>query len=235
MPEASQIKRMFGQIASRYDSANHLLSVGLDYYWRRKLVSLVKVEEPKFVVDLATGSGDVAFALKKALSKEVKVMGLDFCRPMLVNAELKKKKCDYAKDLIFEFGDCMALPLEDASVDVLTIAFGFRNFSDRQKGLQEMKRVLKPGGRLFILEFSQPAKWFKPLYYFYLKKILPLIATLVTGHSDAYEYLVGSIEQFPDKDALTLEINNSGFKDIQVLSMTVGMVCIHSAVAEPDL
>lgn len=231
MPEATTINQMFSQIADRYDCANHLLSAGIDYYWRQKLVSLVKAQNPKFVVDLATGSGDVAFALKKALGKETKVMGLDFCPPMLAKAELKKKNRPYANDLLFQFGDCMALPLEDASVDVLTIAFGFRNFSDRQRGLKEMKRVLKPGGTLFILEFSQPAQWFRPFYYFYLKKILPSIASLITRRPQAYDYLVGSIEQFPEKDVLISEINNSGFKNVQAIAMTVGIVRIHSAVA----
>lgn len=229
MPEGSAVRQMFSQIAGRYDCANHLLSGGIDYYWRRRLVSLVQAHNPKCVVDLATGSGDVAFALKRALRDEVKVTGLDFCRPMLAEAELKKEGRAYARDLIFDFGDCMCLPLEDASVDVLTIAFGFRNFEDRQKGLKEMKRVLKPGGKLFILEFSQPVRWFRPFYYFYLKRILPRIASIVTGRADAYDYLVGSIEQFPDRDALKLEIFNSGFEKIISIPMTLGIVAIHSA------
>lgn len=231
MPEGSAVSRMFGDIAGRYDCANHIISAGIDYYWRRRLVAMVKAQNPGFVVDLATGSGDVAFALKKALGQETKVLGLDFCRPMLDEAELKKARLSYAKDLVFDFGDCMALPLADASVDVLTIAFGFRNFEDRQRGLSEMKRVLKAGGSLFILEFSQPARWFRPFYYFYLKRILPRVASVVTGRADAYDYLVGSIEQFPEREVLSLEISNAGFKKVQSNAMTAGVVAIHSAVA----
>lgn len=231
MPEGSAVSRMFGNIAGRYDCANHVLSGGIDYYWRRKLVSLVKAQNPKYVVDLATGSGDVAFALKKALGEETRVLGLDFCPQMLNQAKIKKERQVYAKDLVFDFGDCMALPLEDGSIDVLTIAFGFRNFEDRQRGLREMKRVLKPGGYLFILEFSQPASWFRPFYYFYLKKLLPRMASVLTGRVDAYEYLIGSIEQFPEGGALTMEICDVGFKEVQAVTMTAGIVAIHSAVA----
>lgn len=231
MPQGPEVSRMFGNIASRYDCANHVLSGGVDYFWRRKLVALVKVQNPSLVVDLATGSGDVAFALKKALGESTKVVGLDFCRPMLAKAELKKNERPYAKNILFDFGDCMALPLEDSSVDALTIAFGLRNFENRPKGLKEMARVLKPGGVLFILEFTQPSQWLRPIYYFYLKKILPRLASLVTRRGDAYDYLVGSIEQFPDQKALTYEISDSGFKDVQVITMTAGIVAIHRAVA----
>lgn len=231
MPKGSAVSGMFGGIASRYDCANHVLSGGIDYYWRRRLVSMVKEHEPRRVVDLATGSGDVAFALKKALGDGSQVTGLDFCRPMLEVAELKKSRSGYPKDVEFGFGDCMALPLEDASVDAVTIAFGFRNFEDRRRGLLEMRRVLKPGGRVFILEFSQPARWLRPSYYFYLKRILPRIASVVTGRGDAYDYLVGSIESFPEREALTLEIGNAGFEEVQAIGMTAGIVAIHSAIA----
>lgn len=231
MPEGSAVSRMFGDIAGRYDCANHVLSVGVDFYWRRKLIALVKARKPALVVDLATGSGDVAFALKKALIEGTRIVGLDFCRPMLEKAENKKKRHAYAKDLVFDFGDCMSLPLEGKSVDVITLAFGFRNFENRQQGLNEMKRVLRPGGSVFILEFSQPAPWFRPYYYFYLKKILPGIANMVTGQADAYDYLVGSIEQFPEKEALTLEIRSSGFNNVQAIALTGGIVAIHHAIA----
>lgn len=231
MAESNEISRMFADIAGQYDRANHLLSCGIDYYWRRKLVSLVKAQNPTSVVDLATGSGDVAFALKKALGKEAKVSGLDFCRPMLEKAEVKKKKYPFAKDLIFYFGDCMDLPLEDASVDVLTIAFGFRNLEDRQRGLSEMKRALRQGGHLYILEFSQPWRWLRSSYYFYLRKMLPCLAKVITGRVDAYDYLVDSIEQFPEREVLSSEIRAVGFKEVQVMSITAGIVAIHHGVA----
>lgn len=231
MSDANLVRQMFGNIAGCYDRANHLLSAGIDYYWRSKLVSLVQLAKPKCVVDLATGSGDVAFALKKALPKFTQVTGLDFCRPMLAQAEIKKKNRCYAENIVFSFGDCMALPLQDQSIDVLTIAFGFRNLENRQKGLQEMHRVLKPGGKLFILEFTQPVSCLRPFYYFYLKKILPKLASILTGSGDPYNYLAASIEQFPDKEKLILEISKIGFKSVTALSMTASIVAIHSAVA----
>ena len=136
--------------------------------FRRVLTQMVKACSPKEVVDLATGSGDVAFKLRDRIGIEVPVTGLDFCEPMLDEARAKRaaKKC--YSDIAFEFGDCMDLPLEDNSVDAFTISFGVRNFENRQRGLKEILRVLRPGGRLFVLEFSQPVKWFCPIYYFYL-------------------------------------------------------------------
>ncbi len=230
MSNAQAVNEMFGQIATRYDFANHLLSGGFDYYWRYKLVSFVKKHNPSCIVDLATGSGDVAFALKKALGKKTQVIGLDFCRPMLELAQSKKAKYNYGKDLIFDYGDCLELPLADQSVDVLTIAFGFRNLQDRHKGLEEMYRVLKRGGALFILEFTQPIFCFRTLYYFYLKNILPRLANLITGRQDAYNYLADSIKKFPNKETLKIEISKVGFTHIEAYSMTASIVAIHSAI-----
>lgn len=230
MSEGQLVNEMFSHIASRYDYANHLLSMGIDYYWRYKLVSFVKERQPRIVVDLATGSGDVAFALQKVLGEEVRVMGLDFCRPMLEQAQTKKAKYPYGKNIVFDFGDCMALPLEDRSIDALTIAFGFRNLQDRQKGLKEMHRVLKPGGALFILEFTQPALYLRPMYYFYLEKILPRLASWVTKRKEAYEYLGDTIKKFPNKDELKIEISNAGFKNVEVYAMTGSIVAIHKGI-----
>lgn len=230
MAEGELVNEMFSHIASRYDCANHLLSMGIDYYWRYKLVSFVKEMKPRTVVDLATGSGDVAFALQKSLGEEVRVIGLDFCRPMLEQAQAKKAKYPYGKNIVFDFGDCMALPLEDHSIDVITIAFGFRNLQDRKKSLKEMYRILKPGGAIFILEFTQPACYFRPFYFFYLKKILPRLASMITGCKDAYEYLGDSIKQFPNKEDLRMEIRDAGFKNVQAYTMTGSIVAIHKGM-----
>src|SRR5690606_19571267 len=131
-------------IARRYDAANHLLSGGVDFWWRRRLIREVARCRPETVVDLATGSGDVAFALKKALPEKTRIIGLDFCAPMLAEAEKKKGNDPRYRDLEFGEGDILSLPLEDASADVVTIAFGLRNLADRDKGLREVHRVLKP-------------------------------------------------------------------------------------------
>jgi demethylmenaquinone methyltransferase/2-methoxy-6-polyprenyl-1,4-benzoquinol methylase len=220
---------MFAGIAGRYDLVNHLLSGGVDFYWRRVLTRMVKACTPKNVVDLATGSGDVAFKLRDRMGTEVPVTGLDFCEPMLEEARAKRSvKASYS-DIAFDFGDCMDLPLGDNSVDAVTISFGLRNFENRQRGLQEILRVLRPGGRLFVLEFSQPDTWFCPIYYFYLKFILPWVAALATGDKSAYDYLAGTIEDFPSKEALMEQLKQAGYKTVEATGLTFSIVAIHEA------
>lgn len=229
MPEGKEVNQMFAGIAGRYDLANHLLSGGIDFYWRRVLTRKVKAFGPKDVVDLATGSGDVAFKLRDRLGAEVPIAGLDFCEPMLDEARGKKKKKATYADLRFDFGDCMELPLSDESVDAVTISFGVRNFEDRQKGLKEILRVLRSGGRLYVLEFSQPDRWFHPIYYFYLKYILPRVAAIATGDKSAYDYLAGTIENFPTKEALAEQLKLAGFDTVEADGLTFSIVAIHEA------
>ena len=229
MPEGKAVNKMFAGIAGRYDLVNHLLSGGVDFYWRRVLTRMVKACTPKNAVDLATGSGDVAFKLRDRMGTEVPVTGLDFCEPMLEEARAKRSvKASYS-DIAFEFGDCMDLPLGDNSVDAVTISFGLRNFENRQRGLQEILRVLRPGGRLFVLEFSQPDTWFCPIYYFYLKFILPWVAALATGDKSAYDYLAGTIEDFPSKEALMEQLKQAGYKTVEATGLTFSIVAIHEA------
>ena len=230
MPEGNAVSHMFAGIAGRYDLANHLLSGGIDFHWRNRLSAKVKACSPKYLVDLATGSGDVAFKLCQKLGPAVQIQGLDFCEPMLEEARSKRDEKPAFAEISFEFGDCMALPLSDGSVDAVTIAFGVRNFEDRQKGLQEILRVLRPGGRLFVLEFSQPDAWFRPFYYIYLKGILPRLAAMTTGDKSAYDYLAGSIEQFPSKKELTKQIQTAGFASVEATGLTASIVAIHEAV-----
>jgi len=220
---------MFGGIAGRYDIANHLLSGGVDFYWRHVLTGRVQRCKPKNVVDLATGSGDVVFKLRDRLGAGVPITGLDFCEPMLDEARTKQTKKPAYTDLEFAFGDCMKLPLPDASADVVTISFGVRNFEDRQRGLKEILRVLRPGGHLFILEFSQPDRWFRPFYYIYLKYILPRVAALATGDKSAYDYLAGTIENFPTKEALAGQLKLAGFATVKASGLTFSIVAIHEA------
>ena len=208
--------------------ANHLLSGGVDWYWRHRLVRAVARHRPSAVADLATGSGDVAFALRRKLPPECPVHALDFCEPMLEVARAKQKKRNLQGDLSFAFGDCLDLPLETASVEAVTISFGLRNLEDRQRGLREMRRILKPGsGALFVLEFSQPVPLLKPLYSFYLNRILPLVAGLATGDRKAYDYLAGSINQFPDKASLAAELREAGFRDVKAIGLTGSIVALH--------
>jgi demethylmenaquinone methyltransferase/2-methoxy-6-polyprenyl-1,4-benzoquinol methylase len=185
---------------------------------------------------LATGSGDVAFALKRRLPPETRVLGMDFCLPMIKEAEAKKAADPgLSAGLEFRQGDALALPLPDACVDGVTLAFGFRNMADRALCLSEMHRVLRPGGHLFILEFSKPWRWLRPLYDFHLRHIMPLIAGVLTGDRGAYEYLCGSIAAFPDRNSLAAEIRSAGFVGVTVSPLTTGIVAIHEARRQPSL
>lgn len=231
MPDASAVKSMFSRIAGRYDLANRLLSGGADIRWRKKLVERVKQTAPRAVLDLATGSGDVAFALAEALPGTTEIVGADFCQPMLDQAEVKKKARTDGSfcNLSFQVGDALALPFPDGRFDAITIAFGLRNLADRPRGLAEMRRVLKPGGRLFVLEFSQPERWFRPFYYLYLRRILPVAAGVVTGDRAAYVYLNDTISEFPDREQLVREFAAAGFSSVTASAMTFGIVALHEA------
>lgn len=231
MPDPKAVNSMFARIARRYDLANHLLSGGVDHWWRLWLVRAVRDAEPGAVLDLATGSGDVAFALADGLPRGVEVTGMDFCQPMLDEAVIKRASNPRWTKIAFKQGDGMALPLPDAAFDALTISFGLRNMADRHQALSEMRRVLRPGGRLFVLEFSQPYFWFRPFYYAYLKFVLPLVAGRVTGDRSAYEYLGGSIESFPDRATMSGEIRRAGFSEVRATPFTFGIVALHEARA----
>jgi demethylmenaquinone methyltransferase / 2-methoxy-6-polyprenyl-1,4-benzoquinol methylase len=231
MPDPKAVNSMFGRIARRYDVANLLLSFGIDSLWRKRLVRAVERAKPKDVLDLATGSGDVAFALSRNLTTDTQITGMDFCQPMLDQAEIKKAaSTDGAfRNIVFRQGDGLALPLPKESTDAVTIAFGLRNLADRRRGLQEMHRVLRPRGKLFVLEFSQPHRWVRPFYYFYLRRILPRLAGMVTGDRAAYEYLNNTIGEFPDRTQLAAEISQAGFVQVRATPMTLGVVALHEA------
>jgi demethylmenaquinone methyltransferase/2-methoxy-6-polyprenyl-1,4-benzoquinol methylase len=229
MPDPAAVNSMFSRIARRYDVANRLLSGGTDVWWRRVLVQAVASRSPQDVLDLATGSGDVAFALGKRLPAGTAITGMDFCQPMLDEAEIKKRQSGRFANITFRQGDGLNLPVEDASVDAVTLSFGLRNMADRHRALSEIRRVLRPGGHLFLLEFSQPYRWFRPFYYFYLRQILPWLAAIVTGDRGAYEYLGGSIETYPGHEAMAEEIRRAGFASVAAKRMTAGIVALHEA------
>jgi demethylmenaquinone methyltransferase/2-methoxy-6-polyprenyl-1,4-benzoquinol methylase len=231
MPDPVEVNSMFGRIARRYDVANHLLSAGIDVWWRHCLVRAVQQANPRNILDLATGSGDVAFALSRAVPTADEIVGMDFCQPMLDEAVKKQAALPgLAANVKFQQGDGLALPLPDESFDAVTISFGLRNMADRQKSLSEMRRILRPGGRLFVLEFSQPSRWFRPFYFFYLRRVLPAIAGVVTGDRAAYKYLNETIEQFPNRTSLAEEIRQAGFESVSAKGLTAGSVALHEAV-----
>ena len=224
--ESEGVNRMFAGIADRYDRANRCLSLGIDVYWRSRTVRRVRKAAPQRVIDLATGSGDIALALRKKLPASTEVIGMDFCEEMLDEA---RKKAEGIEGVTFQTGDCLNLPLEDNFTDICTIGFGLRNFEDRDAGLREMLRVLRPGGSLLVLEFSQPYAILRPFYYFYLNKILPTLAAKITGDVDAYRYLGGTIGAFPSRDELSQQIRDAGYAKVTSTPLTGGIVALHQA------
>ncbi len=216
------VRGLFSDIAGRYQMVNHLLSGGLDFYWRAIAVRLIRPWNPSTVLDVATGSGDLAMAIRKAYP-DARVVGADFCAPML---EVARK--NGLLELVV--ADGMNLPFADQNFDIVTAAFGLRNMASWERGLSEMARVLKPGGHLLILDFSLPTlPIIRPLCRFYLHHILPHIAGIATGRADAYEYLAGSIELFPSGTAMTSLIESCGLRQAKSYPLTLGTVSIYTA------
>ncbi len=192
--DPAAVRGMFERVARRYDLANHLLSGGLDFWWRARASEIVRQWQPRRLLDLATGSGDLALTIQRKLP-ECEITGADFSPEMLAVARRKGLQ----KTVV---ADALHLPFADASFDVVTVAFGLRNMADWSAALREMSRVLRPGGHLLVLDFSLPPGALRPLYRFYLHRCLPWIAGLVTGEREAYQYLGASIEQFPSGPAM---------------------------------
>ena len=226
-PRRLFIRGLFSRVARRYDLANRVFTCGLDGYWRRSLVRMASLYSPKVVVDLATGSGLVAFALKRCFGPTVSVTGIDFCLAMLDRAEERNEKKE--EGLVFQEGDCMALSLERESVDLVTVSFGIRNFEDRLLGFREMYRILQPQGVALILEFSAPKGILRFFYRFYLRRILPILALLITREKEAYDYLVDSIENFPSSSQIVSELREVGFQSVVAVPFTGGIVTIYRA------
>jgi demethylmenaquinone methyltransferase/2-methoxy-6-polyprenyl-1,4-benzoquinol methylase len=226
--EASQwVRSMFGRIAPRYDLANHILSLNLDKRWRAATVERVQhiLERPGAqALDLCCGTGDLLLALQERSRSAV--MGSDFCHPMLRAAHTKTMARGF-RSVLFE-ADALHLPVADASLDLVTVAFGFRNLVDYDAGLREMQRVLKPAGMAAILEFSHPGDTlFGALYSFYSRHILPWIGGALSGSRDAYRYLPESIGKFPGAEELAARMRAAGFRSIEFIRMTGGTVALH--------
>lgn len=220
--DPESIRSVFAGIADRYDVANHVLSCGLDFYWRAVAARTARDWHPRTVLDLATGSGDLALAIQRACP-EARVTGADFCQPMLDHARAKG-----LTDLVV--ADGTQLPFDAATFDAVTVAFGLRNMADYPLAVSEMARVLRPGGHLLILDFALPTS---PLlrgpYRFYLHHVLPGFARWITGDRDAYQYLGGSIEQFPSGTAMESLIRTHGFTTAVTRPLTGGIVAMYTA------
>ncbi len=221
------VRGMFGGIAPKYDLLNHLLSFNLDRRWRRRTVERVSelVPAPSArILDLCCGTGDVVVELERLRHRPV--LGADFCHPMLTSAAGKLIRGGL-KSTLFE-ADGLVLPLADSSLDAITIAFGFRNFVNYQRGLEEIGRVLKPGGIVAILEFSQPRNaLFARAYDWFSAVLLPRIGGMISGSQQAYSYLPESIRKFPSAEQLALRMKDAGFKSVDYELMTMGAVALH--------
>jgi demethylmenaquinone methyltransferase / 2-methoxy-6-polyprenyl-1,4-benzoquinol methylase len=217
---------MFGAIARRYDLANHVLSCGIDFYWRKRAADAVVNWRPGNIVDLATGTGDLALMLQKRLP-EAEVTGVDFLPEML---ELAQRKGVH-KTLL---ADAMKLPFPDASFDCITIAFGLRNMENWRGALAEMSRVLRRDGHLLVLEFSLPTRSVvRIIYRFYLHRCLPLLASFLTRRKSAYDYLGDSIEEFPNGREMIDLIEASGFRYATLQPLSCGIATIYTAQKSP--
>jgi demethylmenaquinone methyltransferase / 2-methoxy-6-polyprenyl-1,4-benzoquinol methylase len=218
---------MFGGIAGRYDFLNHLLSGNVDKGWRRLVARNLRpsLVEGARVLDVACGTGDLALALDA--SGAASVIGLDFCRPMLEIA--RRKAGDGRRELPFVEGDALRLPFADESFDVVTIAFGLRNLAGVEEGLRELRRVLKAGGRVAVLEFSSPVvPGFSALFRFYMTRLLPSIGGFISGSRGAYEYLPDSVLKFPDQKRLAALMREAGFEKVEYRNLTGGVAALHT-------
>jgi demethylmenaquinone methyltransferase/2-methoxy-6-polyprenyl-1,4-benzoquinol methylase len=213
------VRSMFGRVARHYDLANHLLSGGLDFWWRHRASEMVRQWRPSRVLDLATGSGDLALTIARKLP-EAKITGADFCPEMLAVARRK----GLTNTVV---ADALELPFAEASFDVVTVAFGLRNMADWGAALAEMARVLTPGGHVLVLDFSLPRGGWRPLYRAYLHYCLPWLARAITGQKAAYDYLGASIEKFPSGQEMCALLGASGFQNTQAQPLSRGIVTIY--------
>lgn len=227
--KGEKIQQMFGAIAPRYDFLNRLLSFGIDRRWRTEAVQLLNYgEEGARILDVATGTGDVALEIAKSTPPSVMITGADFCREMVELGREKIAASPFADRIEMLVAPCEELPFPDDTFDSVTIAFGIRNVVDRRVGLVEMRRVLKPGGRLVILEFSTPrSALFRRVYYFYFRTVLPMIGGLFSRYN-AYRYLPDSVLEFPSVEEFSRMISETGFRNVQVRELTFGIASIYA-------
>ena len=223
------VKSMFNDISHRYDIFNLLSSFGIDRYWRYRLTHKFKLKKTDKLLDIATGTGDVVFSIHKRFGNEL--VGLDIAEKMIFLANEKKKKRGLnLENITFIQGDAEDLGFSDNSFNALTISFGFRNLGDYDKGLSEFFRVLKPGAKIAILEFSKPkVKWFIPIFKFYFKRIVPILGSLLS-RKDAFLYLPESVDYFLKRDVLCDKMKTIGFKEVSFTDHTFGVATIYTGI-----
>ncbi|HAW51887.1 MAG TPA: bifunctional demethylmenaquinone methyltransferase/2-methoxy-6-polyprenyl-1,4-benzoquinol methylase UbiE [Flavobacteriales bacterium] len=221
-----QVRLMFNNISGRYDFLNHFLSLGIDRIWRKKAISLLKKENPRKILDVATGTGD--FAIQSLSLNPEQVTGIDISEKMLEVGKVKIQKKGLQDKVTLQVGDSENLTFDENYFDAATVGFGVRNFENLEKGLKEVRRVLKPGGKFVILEFSKPRAFpFKQVYYFYFTKILPVIGSSVSKDNRAYSYLHESVDSFPEGDDFLGILESCGFTETSRITLMNGIASIY--------
>lgn len=227
--KSEQVEEMFDHIAHSYDQLNLTLSIGIDRLWRRKAIKRLQAYHPKHILDVATGTGDFAI-LASRLLKPQEIIGIDISEGMMAVGREKVKQAGLNTVIRFKREDCTALSFKADSFDAITVAFGVRNFDGLDKGLEEMHRVMKQGGRLVILELSSPTRFpMKQLYRFYSKTAMPLIGKLISKDDSAYTYLPQSIEACPQGEQMAEIINRAGFNEVEYEPLTFGICTLYTA------
>ena len=222
-----QVAEMFDNISPKYDLLNRVLSGGIDIYWRKRAISLLKKQKPQLILDIATGTGDLAIEAVRQLNPE-KVIGVDISKGMLQFGIEKMKKLGLDKKIELRMGDSEKLLFDDNTFDAVIVSFGVRNFENLLKGLTDMHRVTKEGGTCVVVEFSNPRKFpFKQLYTFYSNTILPFIGKLVSKDNAAYSYLPESVKAFPDGEEFLSIFNKAGFKETKCIPLTFGICSVY--------
>lgn len=224
-----RIRRMFGDIAPSYDLLNHLLSLNIDHYWRWRTTRIVPPAGSEPILDLCTGTGDLALAYDRAAGGRVPIIGADFCHEMLVRAIAKIRRRGRADRIRYLEADAQRLPFPDGCFQLATVAFGLRNVTNTDRGIAEMVRVTRPGGRVAILEFSQPrGTLFGRLYQFYFRRVLPFIGqTISRSRDNAYRYLPDSVAEFPNGEALAERMRHHGLRDVRWHPFTFGIATLY--------
>lgn len=223
----SEVEDMFDNIAPKYDLLNHVLSMKIDVLWRNTLVKWMQKDQPKEVLDVATGTGDLAIAVQKGTS--AKVVGLDLSQQMLNVGIEKIKKLNLDQQISMQKGDAENLPFDSNKFDAVSVAFGVRNFENLEKGLAELRRVVKEDKSVYILEFSKVEGFLGPFYMFYFKNILPQIGKLVSKDNRAYTYLPDSVNAFPYGEKMKNILLNTGFKKVEYKKLSLGIATIYKA------
>ncbi|MHA6697555.1 bifunctional demethylmenaquinone methyltransferase/2-methoxy-6-polyprenyl-1,4-benzoquinol methylase UbiE [Chryseobacterium sp. A301] len=223
----NQVEDMFDNIAPKYDLLNHVLSMKIDVLWREKLVKWMRQDQPKEVLDVATGTGDLAIAVHKGT--KARIVGMDLSQQMLNVGIEKIKKLGLDSQISMQKGDAEDLDFEDNRFDALSVAFGVRNFENLPKGLSEMRRVIKPGSSAYILEFSKVEGILGPIYMFYFKNILPLIGRLVSKDNRAYTYLPDSVNAFPYGEKMKTVLLEAGYSKVEYKTLSLGIATIYKA------